>query len=129
MDTNPLGWKKVCFTFEPEANEGALHYENVRGEKTIRFGLCKQVIDVFPETHYSGKRIMEPKGVGYRYAASAAWDPAGSLTMYCYIIDDYFGLLKMNFNFKGDSVSVYGHKAAEWFLDDYVGSASGHLVK
>jgi len=126
MNANPLGWKYVRFDFE--GDEGVLSYENARGEKQLRFGLCKQVISAFPETHYSGKRIMEPKGVGYRCATSAAWDVAGNLTMYCYIIDDYFGTLKINFGFRDDSVTVYASKVAEWFLDDYQGSGTGHLA-
>ncbi|MBR1758408.1 MAG: serine hydrolase [Lachnospiraceae bacterium] len=125
MDENPMGIRNIRFHFNPEENEGTLYYENTRSEKEIHFGLRKQVFGEFPETHYSGKRISVPLGRGYRYAASAAWDAPGTLTIYCYIIDDYLGLLKMNFAFKEDRVTVYSDKAAEWFLDDYVGSASG----
>ena len=128
MDANPLGWKKVSFRFDPEKKEGTVFYENARGEKEITFGFGKQAIGTFPETHYSGKRIMEPKGTGYRYAASAGWDPAGGLTMYCYIIDDYFGVLKITFAFKNDGMTLYANKIAEWFLDDYVGTATGHIA-
>ena len=130
MDTNPLGWTQVRFTFDAEDASGTVHYTNARGEKEIQFGFGKQVIGEFPETHYSGRRISEPKGTGYRYAASAGWDTAGALTVYCYIIDDYFGTLKMTFAFSQDGrdMTLYASKVAEWFLDDYVGTGSGHAV-
>ena len=126
MDPNPMGIKQLRFDFD--GGEGVLSYENARGEKKLRFGLCRQVVDFFPETHYSGRRIGEPKGTPYRCAASAAWDEAGALVLYCYIIDDYFGTLKIAFAFGEESVTMYSSKVAEWFLDDYVGSASGHLI-
>ena len=126
MDPNPMGIKQLRFDFD--GSEGVLSYENARGEKKLRFGLCRQVVDFFPETHYSGRRIGEPKGTPYRCAASAAWDEAGALVLYCYIIDDYFGTLKIAFAFGEESVTMYSSKVAEWFLDDYVGSASGHLI-
>jgi len=124
MDENPLGWKSVQFLFEE--GKGTLLYENARGVKQIQFGLSKQFISTFPETHYSGKRISVPKNEPYRCAASAGWDLCGTLTMVVYIIDDYFGTLKMNFAFKGNQITLYASKVAEWFLDDYQGTATGH---
>lgn len=126
MDANPMGITHLRFDFD--GDEGVLHYKNARGDKTLRFGLGKQVIGVFDETHYSGARIGLAKGAGYRCAASAAWDRVGALTLYCYIIDDYFGTLKMTFAFGPESVTMYSSKVAEWFLDDYAGSATGHLA-
>lgn len=126
MDKNALGFKKLRFDFA--GNEGRMTYETGRGNHEISFGFGKQVIGKFPETHYSGAQISVPKGDGYRYAASAAWDTADSLMLYCYIIDDYFGTLKMNFSFREDSVTLTSSKVAEWFLDEYVGFASGFLA-
>ena len=82
----------------------------------------------FPETHYSGARIQTPLGRGYRCLTSAGWDAPGSLTLYCYIVDDYLGTLKMNLAFTEDTVTVMSDKVAEWFLDEYVGFASGSLA-
>lgn len=125
MDDNPLHWKSVRFDFHDD--EGILTYVNDRGEKQIRFGLGKQVITSFPETHYSGYKISVPIQREYRCAVSAGWDIPGTLTLVCYIIDDYFGTLKMNFSFKEESMTMYASKVAEWFLDDYQGTATGHL--
>ena len=125
MDENPLGWKTVRFDFSE--TQGTLTYVNARGEKQLHFGLKHQLVTSFPETHYSGKRISVPKKEEYRCAVSAGWDPCGTLTLLCYIIDDYFGTLKINFAFTEDSITLYASKVAEWFLDDYQGTASGHL--
>ena len=129
MDENPLGWKWISFAFDKAKREGCLHYENARGEKEITFGFGEPVFGEFPETHYSGRRIGEPLGRGYRYAASAGWDAPGTLTVCCNIVDDYLGLVKMNFAFGGDCVTMYADKIAEWFLDDYAGTATGHIAR
>lgn len=126
LDDNPLKWTSVQFDFQQD--EGIITYVNDRGEKQLHFGLGKQVITSFPETHYSGYRISVPNNQEYRCAISAGWDAPGTLTLVCYIIDDYFGTLKMNFAFKDTSMTLYASKVAEWFLDDYQGTASGHLV-
>ena len=129
MEENPMGWKKVSFSFDEAKAEGCLHYENARGEKEISFGFGHPFFGEFPEKEYSGSRIGVPLGRGYRYAASAGWDAPGTLTIYCYIVDDYLGLWKMNFAFREERVSVYMDKAAEWFLEDYAGTATGFAGK
>ena len=42
-----------------------------------------------------------------------------------YVIDDYFGTLSSVFTFEGDTVELKMSKVAEWFLDEYVGTAEG----
>lgn len=126
MDPNALGWHSL--SVELHANEGVLHYETDRGTHRLPFGLGHQTASEFPETHYSGARIQTPLGRGYQCLTSAAWDSADSLTLYCYIVDDYLGTLKMNLAFGEDTVTLTSSKVAEWFLDEYVGFASGHLA-
>ncbi len=108
-----------------QASQGHLHYENKTGRHTLHFGFGHQVKQEFPEVHYYGKRIGIPLGKGYECHASAGWVLDNSLLVICYLTDDYFGTLKMNFVFDRNSVTVLMRKSAEWFLDDYVGFASG----
>ena len=42
-----------------------------------------------------------------------------------YVIDDYFGNMAAVFRFDGDEVKLKITKTAEWFLDEYAGSAEG----
>jgi hypothetical protein len=125
FDLNPMkiSWAVVDFTGE----EGSLKYANASGTHEIRFGLGKYIEGVFPETHYFGKKIGVPAGRGYRYKASGAWFNPQSLTIYLYIIDDYLGTLKINCFFETDTLTLHMNKAAEWFLDEYLGMATGKL--
>ena len=123
LSENPMGIKKLSVEFSE--NSGILKYENARGEKEIRFGLGEYVFGEFPETDYSGKKIGEPLGRGYRCGAAGVWGFDNSFKIYVKIIDDYFGNLVINLGFKGDEIGVFMHKTAEWFLDDYQGFAGG----
>jgi hypothetical protein len=126
LDENPMGIKTLSFDF---ARDGALmRYANATGDHELPFGLGRYCEGVFPETHYFGRRIGQPLGRGYRAKAAGAWFNPQSLTVYVYLIDDYLGTLKMNFFFKDDQITLIMSKAAEWFLDEYSGTASGRLA-
>lgn len=119
--------KQECKTGNPvlHASQGYLHYENRTGKHTLQFGFGHHVRQEFPEVNYYGKRIGTPLGRGYDCQASAGWVLENSLLVVCCLTDDYFGTLKMNFVFDRNTVTVLMRKSAEWFLDDYVGFASG----
>lgn len=108
-------------------SEGIWEYENASGHHKLRFGIGKKVEGAFPEKHYFGERIGTPLGRGYNYLASAAWVEEHKLNMLVYITDFCLGTLKITFAFKGDEISIYMTKAAEWFLDEYTGFAGGVL--
>jgi CubicO group peptidase (beta-lactamase class C family) len=120
---NPMGIKWSLFEFSHD--EGIMKYENASGVHELRFGLGKYVEGTFPETHYSDKRMGQPSGRGFRYKASAAWFNSCSLTFYLYIIDSYLGTLKVNCYFGENSLTFQMDKFAEWFLDEYAGTATG----
>ena len=124
---NSMKIKKAAFEFS-ENNEGIIKYSNQSGDHEIHFGLGKYKEGIFPETHYFGKRIGLPLGRGYRYKASGAWFNPGSLTIYLYIVDDYLGTLKINCFFEDDFLSIRMNKVAEWFLDEYIGTATAKAV-
>ena len=123
MAENPMGIKTVRYQFRE--NTGTLAYVNATGAHEISFGLGWNQPGVFPETHYSGRRIGTPKNAGYEMYASAAWRDEKTLLTVCYITDDYLGSLAINATFSDQYVTLLMHKRAEAFLNEYHGFASG----
>ncbi|HNX15368.1 MAG TPA: serine hydrolase [Oscillospiraceae bacterium] len=123
MEKNPMGIKRL--KIELSDDEGVFCYTNERGNKQLRFGLGHFVLGGFPETHYFGETIGKPVGRPYRCAASGAWVSPDTLRIKVDIIDDYLGNVCINLCFKGNELVLRMEKTAEWFLDEYVGFASG----
>ena len=114
-----VDWKRFSLRFEN--NGGVLSYSTARGEKEIKFGWGNNVLFELNEPQYSGKTISQPKGKGYRTVASAAWTDDNTLVIRVQVIDDYFGNMRLTFDFSDrKNVKVSGKKTAEWFLDEYV---------
>ncbi|NSW90921.1 MAG: serine hydrolase [Firmicutes bacterium] len=126
LNENPMNISKMRLVFN--GNEGIWEYENATGHHELRFGIGRKVEGPFPEKHYYGERIGTASGKEYNCLASAAWVEEHKLNMLVYITDYYLGTLKITFAFKGDEISIYMTKAAEWFLDEYTGFAGGVLV-
>ena len=118
------GWRDVRFEFGDGG--GLMSYTNQRGAKMIPFGFGEPVEFAFPETHYPGFELRKPSGKGYKSCASAGWVDENTLSILCYIIDDYCGSLRVNAVFDGDRVTLYLKKTAEFFLDDYQGWSYGY---
>ncbi|MCL2060431.1 MAG: beta-lactamase family protein [Oscillospiraceae bacterium] len=118
------GWRDVRFDFEGDG--GRLVYTNRRGAKEIPFGFGHNKFFVFPETHYPGIELKKPAGRGYEAYASAGWVDDRTLSVMCYIADDYFGSLHINAVFDGNRITLFLKKTAEFFLDDYVGWSYGY---
>jgi len=127
LGKNRMNMSEAQFIFEGDA--GVMKYSNNTGSHEIRFGICKYENEIgeFPESHYFGKQIGVPKGSGYKYKASGAWFDDDTFVIYLYVIDDYFGTLKINARFseEGKNITLFLSKAAEWFLDEYEGIATG----
>ncbi|MBE7031667.1 MAG: serine hydrolase [Ruminococcaceae bacterium] len=125
LKENPMGMKKVKLTFD--GDEGRFDYENAQGEKTIRFGLGKNIFDLFPEEGYS--RLVGSKlcpGNYYKCAASAGWIEKEKIGIMVQIIDEYFGRLYITINFRQDGkIAIFCRKNAEAFLNEYDGYADG----
>jgi hypothetical protein len=127
LDDNPMGISKLSLCFE--GDKGEMSYTNAQGDKTIRFGMLKNLYeDAFPQEGYS-KDIgsKRTKGYYYRYAASAAWTRENELHIKLQIIDDYFGRLDIRFLFDGEDICVKMQKTAEDFLKEYNGIAYGKI--
>jgi CubicO group peptidase (beta-lactamase class C family) len=125
LEENPMAIKKISFNFSHD--EGTMSYDKATGSYKFNFGLGRYTEGVFPETHYFGKRIGVASGCGYHCKAQASWFNNNSLTLFVYLIDDYFGSVKMNFYFKEERINIIMNKTAEWFLEEYQGFAMGQL--
>lgn len=124
MGANPMGITKMRFVFD--GNEGRMEYTNAQGDKTLYFGMGKNVFAKFPQEGYS-KEVgsVFTKGHFYACATSAAWVEPHKLFLKVQIIDDYFGRLNITVSFKDNTIGVYMNKTAEDFMDEYVGFAGG----
>lgn len=127
LEPNQMGMTKVRFTFD--GDKGCMYYTNRVGDIKIDFGIGHYEIGTFGHTDYFGHRIGVPSGKGYRCAANAVWTDDRSLTMFCYLIDDYFGTLKIDVHFGDGEICLLSTKTAEWFLNDYYGFAAGPEIK
>lgn len=123
MDDNSLGMKTVRFEFTEDG--GVFAYENATGKHELKFALGEQLETTFPETHYFGKRIGVPANRPYHAFVSAAWPTDHQLRIDCNVVDIHLANLRMVFSFDEDTVTLFSCKHAEWFLDEYVGFASG----
>ena len=126
LEENPMDIKWIRFNFTDDVC--TLDYENKTGEKTIKFGMCKNVFDKFPEEGYSdlvGGQYA--KGNFYKSATSAAWLEDRKLAVHVQAIDKYFGRLFMLFSFKDENtVGIKMKSSAENFFLEYNGYAAGY---
>ena len=110
-------------------SEGILNYTNAQGEKSLKFGINKNIFGIFPEEGYSdliGNRFAP--GNYYKCASSACWTHKNCLSILVQIIDKYFGRLYMRISFtKENKISLIMKKNAEDFLQTYNGYAEGSL--
>lgn len=127
MQENPMGIVRMRLRFSE--GQGIWEYTNAQGENALQFGIGRIVADAFPQRNYFGPRIGTSPGIRYECLSSAAWVEANKLNMLIYITDDYLGTLKITFAFKGDEISVFMTKVAEWFLDEYHGFAGGRALR
>ncbi len=126
MGKNPMGITKMRVV--QGGGCGRLEYSNAQGDKTLHFGIGKNVFSKFPQSGYS-KEVGSVSAEGHLYdcAASAAWIEPRKLFIKVQIIDEYFGNLNMTLGFTedGGKIGVYMAKCAEDFLQEYEGFAGG----
>ncbi len=127
MKENPMGITRVKFTFS--GDEGKMEYTNAQGDKTLYFGIDKNVFGKFPQEGYSDEiAARTAPGNYYDCAASACWTHENCLTMLVQVIDKYFGRLHMRIAFAEDKLAVAMDIAAEDFLTEYNGYMEGSLA-
>ena len=126
---NPMGITELKLEFA--GDEGKLCYTNAQGYKELKFGMCKNVFDRFPEDGYSDE-VGGQKGTnGLRYAcaASAAWLEPRKLYIKVQVIDKYLGILNIFLGYREDGkLGIFMNKTAEDFFREYEGYACGEPV-
>lgn len=124
LEENPMGITKVRLDFHEDG--GVFSYENARGAKEIPFGRGAYQAGVFPETHYSGKRMYTPLDRGYRMLATGVWQSENTFLIRVNIVDDFLGNLNISFGFRDNGIGIRMAKVAECFLQEYSGLAGGY---
>lgn len=125
MEPNRMNITQISLHFSEECC--SFNYINEQGEKSLPFGMLKNVFDYFPQEGYSDQVGGEcTKGHYYRCATSAAWLSEKKLHIKVQVIDKYFGRMDIILDFENENkVDVNITKTAEYFLDEYFGSATG----
>lgn len=125
LNENPMKMKNIRLTFE--GDEGVLDYTNEQGEKSLRFGLGKNVFSDFPQEGYADAvGSVSAPGHCYKCAVSAGWIEKDKLGIMVQVIDEYFGRMYMSVSFKEPGkVAVMCTKTAEDFMNEYAGYANG----
>ena len=125
LNENPMGITKLSFKFTDEVCE--MNYTNAQGDKTLYFRIGENEFGIFPEEGYSDQVGSEfAPGRYYKCAAAGAWIEPKKLFIRVQAIDDYLGILNMNFGFKDENtVGIFMNKTAEDFFATYQGFATG----
>lgn len=110
FDANEIGLVETTLSMADD--RGKFSFKNTRGNFEIVFGIGKRIEHGFPE-------------YGYRCSSAGAWLDARTFRIECMIIDDYLAQCSIVLAFSDDRITVVMDKEAEFFLDEYVGSASG----
>jgi len=119
---NPMGIK--WFRLDFGNDECAFVYENAQGEKTLYFGMKKNVFGKFPQLGYSDDMGNTHEITDFKYdcAASAGWIEKKKLQLRVQIIDRYFGSMVATFGFRDENTAgVRMIRHAEDFLSEYDG--------
>ncbi len=129
LDENEMGIKKLSFNFTNDTCE--LNYTNAQGDKTLHFKINENYFGIFPEEGYSDEvGSVFAAGHYYKCAASGGWIEPQKLFIKVQVIDNYFGILNMNFGFKDENtVGIFMNKTAEDFFGTYQGFATGRANK
>lgn len=117
------------FTLTFAEDRGTLTYQTTRGKRELSFGLGRNLICQLNEPQYSGKAINHAGGRGYRSLCSGAWTDSDTFVLWVQVCDDYFGNMKMTFDFSGNTATVTVTKTAEWFLEEYKMKSTSYVVK
>lgn len=123
LDDNPMGITRMRLSFQ--GDQGTWEYSNGQGDNLLHFGIGRVLPGKFPQRSYFGEQIGSIPGFQYDCLASAAWIDEQTLNLEVYITDIYLGGLRISFAFKGDEISIFMTKQAEWFLDEYEGFSGG----
>ncbi|MEZ4867932.1 MAG: serine hydrolase [Caldilineaceae bacterium] len=123
LTENPMGITRMRLSLN--GDQGMWEYTNEQGDNVLHFGIGRVLTGKFPQRNYFGAQIGVVSGREYDCLASAAWVDEQTFNLEVYITDIHLGGLRSSFVFKGEEISVFMTKQAEWFLDEYNGFAGG----
>jgi CubicO group peptidase (beta-lactamase class C family) len=123
LEENPMGITRTRLTFS--GDQGTWEYTNGQGDNVVGFGLGETLPGKFPQRNYFGDQIGEIPGIEYECLSSAAWIDERTLNVEILVTDIHLGGLRISFAFKGDEISVFMTKQAEFFMDEYSGFGGG----
>ena len=125
MQPNRMNFTEISLHFAEDVC--SFQYINEQGGKKLLFGMGENVFDYFPQEGYSKDVGSEwTNGHYYRCATSAAWVSENKLHIKVQAIDEYFGRMDIILEFIDEStVEMNITKTAEYFFDEYFGSAIG----
>lgn len=126
LEENPMGITQMRLSFEGDL--GSWVFTNAQGDNALQFGIGRMLSGTFPQRNYFGEQIGSVPGIEYDCLTSAAWIDENTLNMEVYITDIHLGGLRISFAFKGEEISVFMTKQAEFFLDEYNGFAGGKRI-
>ena len=121
MGENSMGikWMRLDIT----DGKCILHYENSTGENSIILGMGYYFYQKFPEQYFGAQ--IGIKDTNYQTIAAGAWQDDNTLAGIVYSIDDHLGSIYLTLSFSGNKLQITMTKTAEWFFDDYRGTATG----
>lgn len=126
LEENAMGIEYVEFCFKGE--KGVLKYKNGQGEKRLHFGIGYNEFSKFPQVGYSDMVATKTaEGNMYDCACSADFPEENKIRIKVQIIDKYFGNAAFAFSFKDCRVGIEMKSNAEYFLQEYRGTARGVL--
>ena len=123
MENNGMGLKWISMDIAPD--KCVVNYENNSGEYSLSFGMGKYFRQEFPEKYFGMK--MGVRDTHYDSIAAGAWSDDSTFLGVLYSIDDYLGTIKMQLAFSENNICVFMTKAAEFFFDNYQGTATGFI--
>ena len=123
LNENPMGIKyfKLCLNNDG----GVFEFENSGGIRYLKFGLCKNVTDKFPDDERISNIASKYEKGQYNCATSAAWTFENKFVIKSQIIDTFFGSLNIQLAFKDNRVTVLMKKSGQYMLEKLDGYAIG----
>ena len=122
MQTNGMGITEYNINFGEDGN-CEFNYINEQGEKTINFGMGKNVFGIFPHEGYNDEvATVYAPGHYFKCAASAKWTSNTQLLIKIKIVDRYFANTSITIGFTEDGkagVRMFG--GGEYFMNEYNG--------
>ncbi len=116
FEDNKQGFSEMMLVFDPESEEGTLHYALNGKACQINFGLGHLTQGVFPE--YNQK-----------YAAGAAWLDADTFYIKVHVIDEYVGTVHFQMHFENQNTTLFLRKVEESLFSEYQGHVYGSMDK